>query len=127
MSHQISLFYAPLRVTHYSHYIKAYKSIRETRFMVLYSLLAYLVQLFKFCMNKIACNPQSSMINYLPPPPKKECEVILLFIARVHIHSSCMTLIGVHEMHLLVVNLCSSLAYFMMTHPLPIAGKLPIE
>ena len=49
--------------------------------------------------------------------------------------------IGVHEMHgrmhpnywqitiLLVVNLCSSLAYFMMTQPLPIAGKfiLPIK
>ena len=28
---------------------------------------------------------------------------------------------------LLVVDLCSSLAYFMMTHPLPIAGKLPIK
>ena len=50
-----------------------------------------------------------------------------------------MTVIGVHEMHgrmhpnycqitiLLVVDLCSSLAYFMMTHPLPIAGKMPIK
>ena len=28
---------------------------------------------------------------------------------------------------LLVVNLCSSLAYFMMTHPLPVASKLPIK
>ena len=28
---------------------------------------------------------------------------------------------------LLVFDLCSSLAYFMMTHPLPIAGKLPIK
>ncbi|MCG8626412.1 MAG: hypothetical protein MJE68_30990, partial [Proteobacteria bacterium] len=28
---------------------------------------------------------------------------------------------------LLVVDLYSSLAYFMMTHPLPIAGKLPIK
>ena len=28
---------------------------------------------------------------------------------------------------LLVVDLCSSLAYFMMTHPLPIAAKLPIK
>ena len=28
---------------------------------------------------------------------------------------------------LLVVYLCSSLAYFMMTQPLPIAGKLPIK
>ena len=54
-------------------------------------------------------------------------------------HSSYMTLIGMHEMHgrvypnkcyvtdLLVVDLRSSLAYFMMTHPLPVAGKLPIK
>ena len=28
---------------------------------------------------------------------------------------------------LVVVDRCSSLAYFIMTHPLPIAGKLPIE
>ena len=28
---------------------------------------------------------------------------------------------------LLVVDLCSSLAYFMMTHPLPIVCKCPIE
>ena len=28
---------------------------------------------------------------------------------------------------LLVVDLCSSLVYFMMTQPLPIAGKLPIR
>ena len=47
---------------------------------------------------------------------------------RAHTHSSYMILIGVHEMHdLLVVDLRSSLAYFMMTHPLPIAGKLPIK
>ena len=50
-----------------------------------------------------------------------------------------LTVIGVHEMHgrmhpnycqitiLLVVHLCSSLAYFMMAQPLPIAGKLPIK
>ena len=49
------------------------------------------------------------------------------------------TLIGVHEMHgrmhpnywqitiLLVVDLCLSLAYFMMTQRLPIASKLPIK
>ena len=55
------------------------------------------------------------------------------------IHNSYLTVIGVHEMHgrmhpnycqitiLLVVDLCSSLAYFMMTQPLPIAGKLPIK
>ena len=28
---------------------------------------------------------------------------------------------------LLLVDLCSSLAYFMTTQPLPIAGKLPIR
>ena len=53
-----------------------------------------------------------------------------------HTHSSYMTSIGVHEMHgrvhpnkchVTVVDLCSSLAYFMMTHPFPVAGKLPIE
>ena len=48
-------------------------------------------------------------------------------------------MIGVHEMHgrmhpnyrqitiVLVVDLCSSLAYFMITQSLPIAGKLPIK
>ena len=53
--------------------------------------------------------------------------------------NSYLPVIGVHEMHgrmhpnywqitsLLVVDLCSSLAYFMMTQPLPIAGKLPIK
>ena len=56
--------------------------------------------------------------------------------AHVHVHSY-MTLIGVHEMHgrvhpnyatdLLVVDLRSSLAYFMMTHPLLIVNKLPIK
>ena len=48
--------------------------------------------------------------------------------------------IGVHELHgqmhpsycqitilFRVVDLCSSLAYFMMTQPLPIASKLPIK
>ena len=54
-------------------------------------------------------------------------------------HNSYLTVIGVHEMHgrmhpnycqitiLLVVDLCSSLAYFMMTQPLPIASKLSIK
>ena len=54
-------------------------------------------------------------------------------------YNSYLTVIGVYEMHgqmhtnycqitdLLVVHLCSSLAYFMMTQPLPIAGKLPIK
>ena len=56
-----------------------------------------------------------------------------------HIQNSYLPVIGVHEMHgrmhpnywqitiLLVVDLCSSLAYFMMTQSLPIAGKLPIK
>ena len=33
--------------------------------------------------------------------------------------------IHIHVTILLVVDLCSSLAYFVMTHPLLIAGKLP--
>ena len=57
----------------------------------------------------------------------------------IHVHNSYLPVIGVHEMHdrmhpnywqiiiLLVVDLCSSLAYFLMTQPLPIAGKLPIK
>ena len=57
----------------------------------------------------------------------------------IHVYNSYLLVIGVHEMHgrmhpnywqitiLLVVDLCSSLTYFMMTQPLPIAGKLPIE
>ena len=60
----------------------------------------------------------------------------------VHAYNSYLPVIGVHEMHemhgrmhpnywqitiLLVVDLRSSLAYFMMTQPLPIAGKLPIK
>ena len=34
---------------------------------------------------------------------------------------------SVYVTDLLVVDLCSSLAYFMMTHPLPVASKLPIK
>ena len=57
----------------------------------------------------------------------------------IHTYNSYLPVIGVHEMHgrmhpnywqitiLLVVDLCSSLAYFMMTKPLPIASKLPIK
>ena len=41
-----------------------------------------------------------------------------------HMHTHVHTHIVVD---LLVVDLRSSLAYFMMTHPLPIAGKSPIE
>ena len=60
-------------------------------------------------------------------------------LAMQYAHNSYLTVIGVHEMHgrmhpnhcqitiLLVVHLSSSLAYFMMTHPLPIAGTLPIK
>ena len=57
----------------------------------------------------------------------------------LHIHV-CITVAPlVHEMHgrmhpnycqitiLLVVDLCSSLAYFMVTQPLPITGKFPIK
>ena len=56
-----------------------------------------------------------------------------------HLHNSYLPVIGVHEMHgrmhpnycqitiLLVVDLRSPLVYFMMTQPLPIAGKLPIK
>ena len=55
------------------------------------------------------------------------------------VYNSYQLVIGVHEIHgrmhpnywqitiLLVVDLYSSLAYFMMTQPLPIAGKLPIK
>ena len=55
------------------------------------------------------------------------------------IANSYLPVIGVHEMHgrmhsnywqitiLLVVDLCSSLAYFMMIQSFPIAGKLPIK
>ena len=54
-------------------------------------------------------------------------------------YNSYLPVIEVHEMHgrmhpnywqitiLLVVDLCSSLAYFMMTQPLPITSKLPIK
>ena len=54
-------------------------------------------------------------------------------------HNSYLTAFGVHEMHgqmhpnysqisiLLVVDLCSSLAYVMMTQPLSKASKLPIK
>ena len=57
----------------------------------------------------------------------------------VHAYNSYLPVIGVHEMHgpmhpncwqitiLVVVDLCSSMVYFMMTHPLPIAGKMPIK
>ena len=57
----------------------------------------------------------------------------------VQCHNSYLPVIGMHEMHgrmhpnycqitiLLVVDLYSSLAYFLMTQPLPIAGKLPIN
>ena len=44
-----------------------------------------------------------------------------------YLHNSYLTVIGVHASILLVVDLCSLLAYFMMTQPLSIAGKLPIK
>ena len=57
----------------------------------------------------------------------------------MYTYNSYLPVIGVHELHgrmhpnywqitiLLVVDLCSSLAYFMMTQTLPIASKLPIK
>ena len=57
----------------------------------------------------------------------------------IYMYNSYLTVIWMHEMHgrmypnycqitiMLVVDLCSSLAYFMMTQSLPIAGKLPIK
>ena len=60
----------------------------------------------------------------------------VVYVSLLHAHSSHMTLIGVHEMlgrvhrkqcnvtDLLVVDLCSSPAYFMMTHCLPVAGMM---
>ena len=57
-----------------------------------------------------------------------------MYTGTISTHNSYLPVIGMHEMHgrmhqtiLLVVDLCSSLAYFMMTQPLPIAGKLPIK
>ena len=44
----------------------------------------------------------------------------------IFVYNSYLTVIGVHGI-LLVVDLCSSLAYFMMIQPLPIAGKFPIK
>ena len=63
----------------------------------------------------------------------------IVIVVMYTIHNSYLTVIGVHEMHgrmhpnywqitiLLVVDLYSSLVYFMMIQPLPIAGKLPIK
>ena len=66
--------------------------------------------------------------------------IIVLFYTTAHNSYMYLTVFGVREIHgrmhpnycqittiLLVVDLRSSLAYFMMTHPLPIAGKLPIK
>ena len=64
------------------------------------------------------------------------CTCVCLVWGYIHI---IVMIVGVHEMHgqmhpnycqitiLLVVDLCSSLAYFIMTQPLPIPGKLPIK
>ena len=73
-----------------------------------------------------------------PAIPTSFFNFIQLFLY-LYTYNSYLPVIGVHEMHsrmhpnywqitiLLVVDLCSSLAYFMMTHPLPIAGKMPIK
>ena len=72
------------------------------------------------------------------------CMCVCMYVCIMNVHVICINnsylpVIGVHERHgrmhpnywqitiLLVVDLCSSLAYFMMTQPLPIAGKLPIK
>ena len=51
-------------------------------------------------------------------------------IHKQHVHNSYLRVIHPNYWQitiLLVVDPCSSLAYFMMTQPLPIAGKLPIK
>ena len=75
--------------------------------------------------------------------------LISVGLAQARPNNSYLPVIGVHEMHgrmhpnywmhlmhpnywqitmiLLVVDLCSSLGYFIMIQPLPIAGKLPIK
>ena len=48
----------------------------------------------------------------------------------MYTHNSCLTVMYPNYYQitiLLVVHLCLSLAYFMMTHPHPIASKLPIK
>ena len=57
------------------------------------------------------------------------------YLPVIGVHSTMHLVHLMHLMHpnywqitiLLLVDLCSSLAYFMMTQPLPIAGKLPIK
>ena len=64
------------------------------------------------------------------PTTLRDTRTCIASTLSLHVYNSYyLTVIGVHEMHsiLLVVDLYSSLAYFMMTHPLPIAGKLPIK
>ena len=67
------------------------------------------------------------------------CACVCLVWGYTHTYNSYLPVIGVHEMRgrmhpnycqitiLLVVDLCSSLASFMMIQPLPIADKLPIK
>ena len=62
-----------------------------------------------------------------------------MYVCMYIAYNSYLPVIGVHEMHgrmhpnywqitiLLVVDLCSSLADFIMIQPLPIAGNLPIK
>ena len=82
------------------------------------------------------------LVEVLDPPLLCVCVCVCVCahdcVYIYYVHSSYMTLIGMHEMHgrvnpnqrhitdLLVIDSHSSLAYLMMTHPLPIAGKLPI-
>ena len=81
---------------------------------------------------------QINVFSYSDTSSKVNCDGLIH--THTHTHNNCyLTVIGVHEMHgrmypnycqitiLLVVDLLSSLAYFMMTHPLSIASKLPIN
>ena len=76
------------------------------------------------------------------------CALHMYVPFHTHTHNSHLPVTGVHEMHgrmhpnywmhfmhlnywqitiLLVVDLCLSLANFMTTQPLPIAGKFPMK
>ena len=54
----------------------------------------------------------------------KDLQVTAVCVCVCEINSSYMILIGVHKMHgfIGIVDLRSSLAYFMMTHLLPVVG-----
>ena len=88
------------------------------------------------CMEKVSGQSGEWQDILAIYPENVRCPTVI--IKSVY-HNSYLIVIGVHEMHgqmhpnycqmttLLIVDLCSSLTYFMMTHPLPIASKLPIK